>query len=372
MAVVPAAGDGRGRADRRRARRSAGLEPPASPVDGGAEPELCRCASRPQDHKIELGRRGATRRPEVVQRRGGRRRRAARSSIRAEESRERAAAARRSMPHGADRHDAPARRAAAPGDRRPRRDRPLPRAPRGLGAARRASRASPAGAAIQTIELAGATALARYLDQSYARRAGAAGHRQDLARRPPDRRPHRARSTRRSHGDEPQARSTTCSTRSSGPRTSAALASWRAQERRSIRTSPVRCGGPDRERRDERGCLDAGVPRSSPGRRGCSRAEAFDGTFDYLVIDEAGQLSLADALAAGTRGAEPDPARRPAAARAGLAGHPPAGHERQRARASAAGHATMPGRARLFLDRDAADAPRRLPLHLARRCTRAA
>ena len=46
-------------------------------------------------------------------------------------------------------------------------------------------------------------------------------------------------------------------------------------------------------------------------------------TLDYLFIDEAGQVSLADALAMGTCGAERRPRRRPAAARAGDPGHAP-------------------------------------------------
>ena len=44
-------------------------------------------------------------------------------------------------------------------------------------------------------------------------------------------------------------------------------------------------------------------------------------TLDYLFIDEAGQVSLADALAMGTARAERRPRRRPAAARPGAPGH---------------------------------------------------
>ena len=48
-----------------------------------------------------------------------------------------------------------------------------------------------------------------------------------------------------------------------------------------------------------------GLPRprrtsSSPARRGCSRAQEFDSSLDTLIVDEAGQVSLADAIASGT------------------------------------------------------------------------
>ena len=49
---------------------------------------------------------------------------------------------------------------------------------------------------------------------------------------------------------------------------------------------------------DASACID--VRRSPPAPPGSSRGAEHDGTLDYLFIDEAGQVSLADALAIGT------------------------------------------------------------------------
>ena len=110
----------------------------------------------------------------------------------------------------------------------------------------------------------------------------------------------------------------------------------------------------------------------SPARPGSSRREEFDGALDYLVIDEAGQLSLADALAAGTAARNlillGDPLQLPQVSQAI---HPP-GTNASVLEHLLGLHATVPEDRGLFLDRDVAHAPGRLPLHLARRSTRVA
>ena len=187
--------------------------------------------------------------------------------------------------------------------------------------------------------------------REHARRPGAAGHGQDVARSAPDRRPDRARQARRRDGDEPQGdrqpagggrarRGRGRRRRSSGARKATARgracpSSWRIENRR----------------RPRRRCFDPSTSLVA-GTSWLFAPELADEQLDYLVIDEAGQLSLADALAAGTCRAQPDPARRPAAAAARLAGDAPRGHEPQRARSTcSATHATDPAERGLFLDR---------------------
>ena len=63
--------------------------------------------------------------------------------------------------------------------------------------------------------------------------------------------------------------------------------------------------------------------------------EELRGAVDVLFVDEAGQMSLADALAIARRRPQPRAARRPAAARARQPGHPPARLGRVGARAPA-------------------------------------
>ncbi len=84
------------------------------------------------------------------------------------------------------------------------------------------------------------------------------------------------------------------------------------------------------------------------------------------MIDEAGQLSLADCARGGHVGAQPDPARRSAAARARLAGRPPGGHEPERPRAPARRARDGSGRPRPLPRGDPAHAPGSLRLHLRR------
>ena len=86
---------------------------------------------------------------------------------------------------------------------------------------------------------------------------------------------------------------------------------------------------------DNAGCLSDELPPRRRHDLAVRATSAFDGAFDYLVIDEAGQLSLADALAAGTQRANlillGDPLQLPQVSQA----IHPAGHERERARAPA-------------------------------------
>ena len=96
----------------------------------------------------------------------------------------------------------------------------------------------------------------------------------------------------------------------------------RAQGAERRRTAELEARRPQSTNvRDHRRCRDGAASCCVAGTAWLFARESCDGALDYLVVDEAGQLSLADALAAGTARAQPDPARRPAAARAGLAGH---------------------------------------------------
>ena len=78
---------------------------------------------------------------------------------------------------------------------------------------------------------------------------------------------------------------------------------------------------------------------------GCGQRESLD-SVDVLFIDEAGQFSLANAVAVSTGGAIARAARRPAAARPATEGLAPAGRRAQRARricsGDAGGHARRP------------------------------
>ena len=75
----------------------------------------------------------------------------------------------------------------------------------------------------------------------------------------------------------------------------------------------------------------AAATSSSPAPPGCSAARSWTGPLDYLFIDEAGQISLADALAMGTCARNVILLGRPSAAGAGFPGGAPAGSRRVRA-----------------------------------------
>ena len=72
---------------------------------------------------------------------------------------------------------------------------------------------------------------------------------------------------------------------------------------------------------------------SSAARPGCGPREEFAGSVDVLFIDEAGQFSLANALAVSPAAAVAGPARRPAAARPADSRDASAGRRAERARA---------------------------------------
>ena len=111
---------------------------------------------------------------------------------------------------------------------------------------------------------------------------------------------------------------------------------------------------------------------SWPAPPGCSRARRWTQRLDYLFIDEAGQVSLADALAIGTTARNADPARRPAPARAGLPGSPPRGRGRFGARAPAGRAADDPAGPRHLPRAHPPDASRRLRVRLGGRLRGAA
>ena len=62
----------------------------------------------------------------------------------------------------------------------------------------------------------------------------------------------------------------------------------------------TRSRGRTSSRRRSGGTASTPATSSSPAPRGCSRAQEFDSTLDTLIVDEAGQVSLADAIASGT------------------------------------------------------------------------
>ena len=92
--------------------------------------------------------------------------------------------------------------------------------------------------------------------------------------------------------------------------------------------------------------------------------EEMDGTLDYLVIDEAGQISLADALAMGTCARNVILLGDPQQLAQVSQGSTPTGSRRIRARAPARRAHDDPAGARPVHRRDQKDAPGCLPLHL--------
>ena len=128
------------------------------------------------------------------------------------------------------------------------------------------------------------------------RRPGAAGHRQDLARGAPDRGPDRERQTRRCHRDEPQGDRQPAGRGRARRGRGACRLQGRAQGRR--RSCPS-TGALNRVGDPQSACFDPQYDLVA-GTSWLFAPELADEQLDYLVIDEAGQLSLADALAAGT------------------------------------------------------------------------
>ena len=115
-------------------------------------------------------------------------------------------------------------------------------------------------------------------------------------------------------------RSTTCSTRSRRRR-----APRRALKKCTAGDPDTRYDGKWIENEDDIAPFQDEEVRLLAGTAWLFAREELDGTLDYLVIDEAGQVSLADALAMGTSARNLVLARRPAPARAGVAGRPPGG-----------------------------------------------
>ena len=133
-------------------------------------------------------------------------------------------------------------------------------------------------------------------------------------------------------------------------------------DRRRRRPGAGRQEGRHRERRAGRRSTSTSTPASSPTTTGCViGGTAWDfandnrvppGSLDLLVIDEAGQFSLANTIAVAPRGAQPAAARRPAAAAAGQPGHPSrTGRRRPRSAGWSTGTHTLPAERGYFLDR---------------------
>ena len=241
--------------------------------------------------------------------------------------------------------------------RRPARDRP----PRSTAHARRRGRPAASGRRLRP--------RAGEADRRRARgqlpvHPGPSRLGEDLQRRPPDL--PSARRAARGWAWPPTAmrRSTTCSPKwrsSRGQiRTGAALKKPSGSEDSQFRSERR----PLIENSDDIGDFTSGEYRLVAGTAWLFAREELDGQLDYLFVDEAGQVSLADALAIGTSARNLDPARRPAAARPGLAGHPSARRRRLGARPPARRQRHDSGGARPVHRPDAPHASRRLPLHL--------
>ena len=187
--------------------------------------------------------------------------------------------------------------------------------------------------------------LRRPPDGGAARRAPRAGPTrfgQDLHRRPDDRRPRRRGQDRRRDRAEPQGdRQPARRGRRRGGRARCEVAILQKAGEGDA------CDDPriEHQRQRPRGDAPPSASRASVvggtpwlwARPGCA------GALDVLVVDEAGQLSLADVVAIGGSTAQHRPARRSAAAGAAVEGHPS-----RRCRASrrsstcSATHATIP------------------------------
>ena len=166
------------------------------------------------------------------------------------------------------------------------------------------------------------------------------------------------------HGDEPQGDPQPARGGRAGGRVGRRRLPRRAQGERAagLRASAHRR---DRHGRATASCFDPPYALVA-GTAWMFAAECADGQLDYLVIDEAGQLVARRRARRGHLRAQSHPARRPAAARAGLAGHPPRRRRPERARAPARRARDDPGRSRGLPRGDPADAPRRLRVHLRR------
>ncbi len=155
-------------------------------------------------------------------------------------------------------------------------------------AARRRARCSGSGST-------SSATLAVSLDGTYLYRPGAARLGQDLSRRADDRRAASRPGRRSASPRRATRRSTTCWTRSRrcAPRRASTFTGFKWGDTEydggdQIETTTTSRRSSTRRR------------SSSPARPGSSRARSIDGALDVLVIDEAGQISLADALAMGT------------------------------------------------------------------------
>ncbi len=321
VAVVRAARHGRGRADRRpRGARRARAGRRAARA--AAQLRVRPARSRAQEHKIDAGHVVRPRRPRRACTSRGRRRRAARSSSARQSAPRRAAAA------GARSRRQPlttrAQRAALHAARRSPCATASPATARCATCSPRAAPRSP-GSARRCADLRRSSsreqrALARALDESTLVVQGPPGTGKtwlgarlivDLIARGK-----RVGVTAMSHK---AINNLLGGGRAGGRRATA----WRSAARARCERPGGRVpdGGQIENVADTTASASTrALRRSSPARRGCSRPSESTTQLDYLVIDEAGQLSLADALAAGHVGAQPDPARRSAPAAARLAG----------------------------------------------------
>ena len=244
------------------------------------------------------------------------------------------------------------------------RQRPLPGA-RGRAAARAAARSPDASRAraIQTVDPAEIAALARGARRELPVRPGPARNGQDVARRRDRRRPRRGGPSRRRDRPEPQGDPQPA--QRDRARGGAARRHVRGAEEGERRQRGVELRRrSDRERDGQRGVhRSGGSTRRRHGVAVLARQE-LDGTLDYLVIDEAGQVSLADAIAVGTSARNlillGDPLQ---LAQVSQGTHPP-GVGRVGARAPARRRADDPRGPRRLPRGELAHAPRRLRVRL--------
>ncbi len=181
---------------------------------------------------------------------------------------------------------------------------------------------------VQTTDLDEMAELVLSLDGAPPRHPGPARLGQDVDVGAADRAPARRGQAGRRRLDEPQGDPQAARRGRGGAASSASVRGRQEGERRQPRVG-LRGRARSRTSPSADDCGD-GAARSA-ARPGSSRTATFDGALDYLFIDEAGQVSLADALAMGTARAQPRARRRPAAARAGAPGLAPRRRRRLRA-----------------------------------------
>ena len=199
--------------------------------------------------------------------------------------------------------------------------------------------------------------------RGHARDPGSAGNRQDLHRRPHDPGPRRRGEDRGGHGQQPQGDRQRARRRRAGRARDGRddrdrrARSPSARSRRTTRSRRAPSPSPSATRSDIAGALAGGTLHVVGGTAWLWSAEVLAGSVDVLLVDEAGQFSLANTVAVSPAGrslvllGDPQQLDQP------LKGSHPPGAERSALAHLLAGapgepsHATMPPERGLFIER---------------------